>query len=148
MDHIRNSVKAIIIRDDKLLCIRLKDRLGFFYLLPGGGQEKYETFADALNRECFEEIGARVKIGTLRYVREYISRNHEFREFHDVHQVEFMFECELESEPDMTKAGNPDDRQDGIEWISLSNTGTRVYPKVLTERLRNGNAGVYWGDVN
>jgi 8-oxo-dGTP diphosphatase len=148
MDHVRNSVKAIIIRDNKLLCIRLRDKLGYFYILPGGGQDKFETFIQALQREGLEELGARIKVGKLRYIREYISRHHEFREEDDNHQVEFMFDCELDSEPDIKGATQLDNRQDGFEWIDLSDTEHRVFPKVLLERLRDGNTDIYWGDVN
>jgi len=44
MYPIRNSVKALIIRDNRLLCIQKSDVYGSYYLLPGGGQEKHETF--------------------------------------------------------------------------------------------------------
>jgi 8-oxo-dGTP pyrophosphatase MutT (NUDIX family) len=80
---IRNSAKAVIINDQKLLAIKKEDDDGFYYILPGGGQEIYEDFASALKRECLEEIGADVIVGELRYVREYIGQNHEFA--HDDH---------------------------------------------------------------
>ena len=40
---IRNSVKAIIIKDEKVLFTKNKDKDGVFYLLPGGGQEHGEN---------------------------------------------------------------------------------------------------------
>lgn len=90
--YLRNSVKAIIVEDGKILCIKCKDDWGFFYLLPGGGQEPGETLPDALTRECLEEIGTKVTVGDLVFVRDYISANHEFAEYEsEVHQVELMF---------------------------------------------------------
>jgi hypothetical protein len=59
-----------------------------------------------------------------------------------------MFDCELDPEPDLARASSLDCRQDAIEWIDLSITESRLYPKVLLERLRNGHAEIYWGDVN
>ena len=79
-----------------MLCIKKNDEHGLYSILPGGGQEKGETLHAALRRECREEISAEVVIGELRFVREYISNNHEFaHEEPDMHQVEFMFACAL-----------------------------------------------------
>ena len=86
---LRNSAKAIIIQNNRLLAIRGKDPWGDYYLLPGGGQRAGETILEALQRECLEEIGTTVVTHDLRLVREYIGRNHEFAEYAgDVHQVE------------------------------------------------------------
>ena len=45
---IRNSVKAIIIQDNKLLVTKLQDEDGMYYLLPGGGQEVGEKMHDTV----------------------------------------------------------------------------------------------------
>jgi len=149
MHPVRNSIKAIIIRNNHLLCVRKMDEQGAYYLLPGGGQKKNETFVEALQRECLEELGASVRVGRLRYIREYIGKNHEFSQEDDGHQVEFMFECELLTEPDLQQATHPDDGQTGIVWVDLAERQKyRVYPKVLTERLVQAYPELYWGDVN
>ena len=138
MYPVRNSVKAIIIKNDKLLCIRKSDNDGYYYLLPGGGQEKNETFIETVKRECFEEIGAEIKVLKFLYIREYIGKNHEFKNTDNNHQVEFMFECELVSEPNTNNANNIDDGQNGIEWIDINKSNEyRVYPKILLERIKN-----------
>jgi ADP-ribose pyrophosphatase YjhB (NUDIX family) len=96
MRHIRNSAKAIIIRDQKILLTKNKDSFGVFYLLPGGGQEPGESIVEALKRECIEEISSEVTPIDIRYVRDYIGKNHEFADFDaDVHQIEYMFVCSL-----------------------------------------------------
>jgi len=52
-------------------------------------------------------------MGSLRFVRDYISNNHEFAATDpDAHQVELMFECDLESEPSI--ATQPDSMQEGL----------------------------------
>src|ERR1041384_2355477 len=130
MNAIRNSAKAIIIRDCCLLLIRNKDEEGDWYTLPGGGQNHGETLREALQRECQEEIGVHVRIGELRLVREYIGRNHEFAE-HDavVHQVEFMFECWVETSSTPVNGETPDAHQTGVAWIPLSGLqNCRLYP--------------------
>ncbi len=149
MYPVRNSVKALIIRDNKLLCIQKADEYGTYYLLPGGGQEKDETFTATVRRECLEELGATVEVGCLRYIREYIGRNHEFGATDDAHQVEFMFDCRLLTEPDAMKASHLDEGQSGLAWVEIAaHNAARVYPKVLIGHLLHGDTDVYWGDVN
>jgi ADP-ribose pyrophosphatase YjhB (NUDIX family) len=149
MYPVRNSVKALIIRENMLLCIRNTDREGDYCTLPGGGQEKNETFVNALVRECKEEIGAEVEVVRIKFIREYIAKNHEFRDSDNNHQVEFMFECNLLEAPNIDKAKHLDEKQNGFEWIDLNGSKTsRVYPKVLIDRLRNKFEEIYWGDIN
>ena len=57
---VRNSAKAVIIRDNKLLVLIKRDQDGPYAVLPGGGQRWGETLPDALMRECQEEIGTLV----------------------------------------------------------------------------------------
>lgn len=40
---IRNSAKAVIIQEGKLLAIKKQDKEGYYYILPGGGQEHGEN---------------------------------------------------------------------------------------------------------
>lgn len=149
MYPVRNSVKAIIIENNKLLCTRKSDSDGYYYILPGGGQEKNETFVDTVKRECMEELGAEISVGKLLFIREYIGKNHEFGAIDNNHQVEYMFECTLISSPDKSKANHIDDGQNGIEWIEIDESMRhRVYPKVLVERIKCQYPEVYWGDIN
>jgi 8-oxo-dGTP diphosphatase len=149
--RVRLSIKAIIIQDGHLLAIRQLDALGEWYTLPGGGQHALETIPDALRRECLEEIGSDVAVGRLRFIRDYIGRNHEFAaEDGDMHQVELMFECRLLSEPCVGDV--PDTFQTGIEWLDLSRLADyRLYPStlrgLLTAPAQTGEA-IYLGDVN
>lgn len=75
MKPIRNSVKAIIIKDGKILLNQCDFGDGkLSYIFPGGGQENGETFMEALQRECQEELGAQVKVYDLVWIREYIGK--------------------------------------------------------------------------
>lgn len=149
---LRNSMKAIIIRNDTILLQKNEDKFGVFYLLPGGGMNAGETMHQALQRECKEEIGTEVTIGELRFIREYIGSNHEFAELDsDVHQIEFMFVCTLPDGYEPQAGHTPDDRQIAVEWMQLNALHTiPLYPAVLKPILPDirGNAPVYLGDVN
>ena len=154
MKPIRNSAKALILKDGRLLCTRNVGYRGdHYYLLPGGGQDFGETLTDALRRECLEEIGAHVIVHELRYVRDYIGKNHEFAErYSEFHQIEYMFICSLANEPGVTSASNPDSAQIGVEWIELENLRhTPIFPKALKELIGTDGVltgSVYLGDVN
>ena len=153
MKPIRNSAKAMIVEGDRILCIKMKDDEGFYYILPGGGQEAGEPLLDALKRECGEELSIDVTVHDLRFVREYIGKNHEFAEFDaDVHQVEFMFSCTLKQDSEIKNGTNPDKGQVGFEWLSLDRLEDyRLYPKVLRPLIRGSRQDsppVYLGNVN
>lgn len=153
MSNIRNSAKAIIIKDGKILMIKGVDPWGYFYLLPGGGQNTFENLKETLIRECKEELNVEVIIHDLRYIREYIGKNHEFSEydFH-FHQVEYMFICEIRDEENLKKGSTPDNFQVDVEWIPLNRLSSlRIYPKILRDLIREDGeliGPIYLGDVN
>ncbi|OME95530.1 NUDIX hydrolase [Paenibacillus amylolyticus] len=152
MKPIRNSAKAVIVQDGRLLVIRLEDQYGTAYVFPGGGQEKGEELKDAVARECLEEIGQAVNVGELLHIREYIGKNHEFAEWDaDIHQVEFYFACSLfDPEATVFEGSNPDDHQVAVEWIALEDlSNIRLYPKTIGELLlKSGSSSIYLGDLN
>lgn len=153
MKSIRNSAKAMIIKDSKILLTKNKDDLGIFYLLPGGGQEKGENMHDTLKRECVEEISSRVVIKDIIFIRDYIGKNHEFAQLDsDIHQIEYMFECDLVPNNEPVNGCLPDNFQIGVEWIELERLkGLRIYPSILKEVIREDGTFeeiIYLGDVN
>jgi len=153
MKPIRNSAKAVIIKDGKVLFTKNKDDWGFFYLLPGGGQEAGETIHEALKRECREEISSEIKIGDILFVRDYIGKNHEFAEWdNEIHQIEYMFECALEQGTEIKNGSIPDNMQVGVEWIEIEKLGDlRIYPSILKDLLDEKGKKVdviYLGDIN
>jgi 8-oxo-dGTP diphosphatase len=153
MKPIRNSAKAIIVRDSHLLVIVHADVEDAWYSLPGGGQHSGESLANAVKRECLEELGVPVQVGALRYVRDYISANHEFSaEDPDVHHVELMFECTLLADLASAQPTHPDNDQLGLAWLPLTELPSlRFYPALLRTLLPRGpgqDSPVYLGDVN
>lgn len=140
MKPIRNSAKAVIIQNERVLLTKNVDQEGFYYLFPGGGQEKFEELKDAVVRECIEEIGCQVEVKDIIFIREYIGKNHQFADSDaDIHQVEFYFECVMDNQEEVSNGHNPDETQVGVEWIELSRLHEmRVYPYDLVKPLTEG----------
>lgn len=132
----RNSAKAVIIRDDKLLTIKLHEKDEIYYILPGGGQEPGENLRQALERECMEEFGAEIAIGDLLFVREYIGKNHElFAKHGQYHQIEFMFLCSVDRGR-FENGVTPDRGQIGIEWLPIKALMEyNFFPKALRAHI-------------
>ena len=59
--QIRTSAKAVIIKNGKLLAIKLNDGKEEWYILPGGGQDDEEILPQTVEREVKEEVEVEVK---------------------------------------------------------------------------------------
>ncbi|HKL43579.1 MAG TPA: NUDIX domain-containing protein [Clostridia bacterium] len=148
--NIRLSIKAIIIRDKKILLTYNSYRGEEFYLLPGGGQKHGEPMDEAIKRECLEEIGYHVELGQLIFIRDYIGKNHQFaKEDQNIHQVELMFSCQL-LEGNVKNAKMDDSYQIGVQWVRLDDLKEiNIYPSILKEVIHSDgtfNKKVYLGD--
>lgn len=152
---IRTAAKAIIIQDNHLLVIAKRDSLGLWYILPGGGQQHGETLEQALVRECLEEIGTKVEIGKLLFVREFIGNNHldncvpEDDWVKNHHGLDLMFLCQIPPDYSIQNGTLPDEGQEGVEWLPLVNLDKyRLFPSILKSLLNRPSNEVYLGDVN
>lgn len=70
MGRIRNSAKALIIKDGKMAAIKIRDAGEEWYIMPGGGQEAGETLNEAVCREVSEELGIAIECKELLFVVE------------------------------------------------------------------------------
>lgn len=149
----RNSCKAVIVMNGKILLTLNHDDTGDFYLLPGGGQKFGETLQQAMVREVLEETGWTVKPGALILVRDYIGSNHEFAQWEaDVHQTELIFSAiPLRKEEQALK---PDQWQTGVEWVESERLkNLRIFPSILKDILPEVisdtyQGSIYLGDIN
>jgi ADP-ribose pyrophosphatase YjhB (NUDIX family) len=149
----RPAARALIVRAGKLLAIHMRSGPDEFYVLPGGGQRHGETLHQALQRECREELGCRVAIHELAFVREYIGKHHEYpREHAGFHAVECIFRCTLPKSAKLKPGCAPDPQQIGAVWLPLASLpGLALYPKKLRAYLKKRTLAVlpiYLGDIN
>lgn len=149
----RYSMKAIIIKDNKLLVESCDYGRGRFCKLPGGGHEWGETMQNALIREVKEELGLDIIVKRLILARDYIAKNHN-TPIDDpyFHQAELMFECEVK---DFSKLGTGielDGENQEIKWLDLDSLEqTDFVPKAIISYLRNLEnikEVIVFGDVN
>ncbi len=131
---IRNSAKALIIKDNKVAAIRISDEHEDWYVLPGGGQESEETLPQAVCREVAEELGLRVACKELAFVIEGVHGE-------AFHRVDLVFECEyLGAIPNAVLCR--DTNQSGVAWLELSTLNrTPLYPSRLRRPIMRFAAG-------
>jgi 8-oxo-dGTP diphosphatase len=90
------AVRAIIVKDGKLLCVRAKPYRDHvrtdIWFTPGGGLDEGESLADGLRREILEEIGIEPVIGNLLYIQQFKDERKEHLEFffHVTNADEFL----------------------------------------------------------
>jgi 8-oxo-dGTP diphosphatase len=148
---IRNAVRAVIVRNDLLLLLKKAggDR-GERYALPGGAQNLGETLAQALQRECLEEIGSSVEIGALMNVADHFKAR-ETDPPSTRHMVEFLFRCTVPDDYVARNGTKPDKSQVGVVWVKLANLATMpLYPASLSHWLPEGilrDTAVYLGSM-
>ncbi len=81
----RVAVRAIVVKDGKVLCAKLKPYRGAipgdFWCTIGGGIDPGEGLVDALKREVFEETGVQAQVGPLLYIQQFAHDDTEHLEF-------------------------------------------------------------------
>lgn len=150
---VRTAARAVLLRDEALLVVRIRTQEGEFLVLPGGGQEHGETLTDTVRREVMEELGLAVTPRGLMYVREYVGKNHAMHRIHGhFHQVEAVFHCDCADFGPIGEGRERDRRQVGFEWLPLAKLGD--FPlsppglgEVIGRFLASGGA-TYLGDVH
>jgi ADP-ribose pyrophosphatase YjhB (NUDIX family) len=135
---IRNSAKAVIVHDGKILLNKCCDKNnGDYYALPGGGQQPYETLHEAVMRECLEETGYTVTPLRLAAVHEGIITDERFREKHPeyAHKLFLIFACALASEKAVTPT-EKDSTQLDSEWVEISALlNIKILPLAVGENI-------------
>ena len=131
---IRNSAKALILHDGKLLLNKCVSRLGVYYALPGGGQHDGELLTEAVRREVMEETGLTVEPIRLSAVFERVTDGHESNI--NAHKMYFVFLCRYLSDIPAKEPVEKDAYQVGMEWIPIEEARkASLFPKVIRDNL-------------
>ena len=128
--QIRTSAKAVIIKNGKLLAIKLNDGKEEWYILPGGGQDDEEILPQTVEREVKEEVEVEVKCKDLLFVIEGVHGE-------SFHRIDLVFLCDF-----IGKATNAnlhsDTNQIGFDWLDLSVLNRLpLYPSKLRRPIMN-----------
>lgn len=127
---IRNSAKALIIKDGKVLTIKINDGNEEWYIMPGGGQETEELLSNAVCREVAEEMGIRVEAKELVFVIEGLHGER-------FHRVDLVFLCEYLGEIENATL-HGDTNQVGFEWLDIATLNhSQLYPSKLRRQIMN-----------
>jgi len=142
---IRNSIKAVIIDNTKLLTVKMRGEDGKeYYTLPGGKQKPDELMLEALKREVGEETGLEVEPKSILFIGESFKG--------ETHRIEFMFICTVKGELDKAKL-HYDEDQIGIQWLSIDNIlHEELYPaamrNIIKQYFLGKNNEIYLGEMN
>jgi len=99
----RIRVAGLAIDNDSILLVKHTQNGEQFWITPGGGLEGDERFEECAARETLEETGLDVRVGSLAYIKEFISPSQ------DAYHLELFFQLQFDgtdvitgSDPDMT----------------------------------------------
>lgn len=127
---VRNSAKALIIKDGKMLAIKLQEGRDVWYIMPGGGQKTGELLPDAACREVAEELGVSVTPKELVFVVEGVHGE-------SFHRVDLVFRCEYIAKIP-NAALHSDANQIGYSWLDIKTLNTQsLYPSKLRRQIMN-----------
>lgn len=127
---IRISAKAVIIKDGRLLVIKISDGKEEWYILPGGGQESEEILPQAVEREVREETGIEVRCRDLLFAIEGVHGE-------SFHRIDLVFLCEYIGKEEKAVL-HSDTNQVGLDWLDLSVLNKLpLYPSKLRRAIMN-----------
>lgn len=131
---VRNAAKALIIKDDKMLAIKISDGKEEWYIMPGGGQGVEELLPDTVCREVAEEIGFKVAVKDLVFVIEGLHGE-------NFHRVDLVFLCEYKGKIENAILQN-DTMQVGYDCLDIKTLNTTpLYPSKLRRQIMNLHEG-------
>jgi 8-oxo-dGTP diphosphatase len=127
----RISVRGVIFKDGKLLCVRHRDQdTGepvAHYATPGGGLERGEALVEGVKRELIEETGVAPKVGKLLFIQQFMTR-------FGNEEIDFLFHIENPEDyehVDLTKTTHGLKEIAEIDFIDPTNTA--ILPSFLTK---------------
>ena len=127
---IRNAAKALIIKDGKMLAIKISDGKEEWYIMPGGGQDVEELLPETACREVAEEMGLHIEVKDLVFVIEGLHGE-------KFHRVDLVFLCEYKGKIENAILQG-DTNQVGYDWLDIKTLNTApLYPSKLRRPIMN-----------
>lgn len=127
---IRNAAKALIIKDGRMLAVKISDGKEEWYIMPGGGQEAEELLPEAVCREVAEEMGIQVRVRDLVFVVERLHGE-------SFHRVDLVFWCEYVGTIENAVLQG-DTNQTGYDWLDIETLNhAPLYPSKLRRQIMN-----------
>ncbi len=113
----RIRAAGIIIQNDALLLLRVKDGSGEYWIPPGGGLDACDAHTkDCVVRECYEEAGIQAQVGELLCVREFLETT--VNRYH----AEFFYHIpHFTGQPHLNNLQglNDEDFIQSVEWVKI-----------------------------
>jgi len=126
----RISVRAIILHEGKLLCVKHKKYENNIlqateWCLPGGGLDDEEDLRAGIEREMVEETGIKPSIGELLYIQQFTLADKDFLEFffHVTNAVDYL---------NVDLASSTHGALEIAEIAFIDPKTTKILPKFLT----------------
>ena len=140
---VRNAAKALIIKDNKMLAIKISDGKEEWYIMPGGGQDAEELLPETVCREVAEEMGLQVEVKDLVFVIEGLHGE-------KFHRIDLVFLCDYKGTIENAILQD-DTNQVGYDWLDIKTLNTApLYPSKLRRQIMNLHEGkayrVYLGN--
>ena len=136
---IRVGIKALIVRDGRILLNRCRRVDKFtYYTLPGGGQRQYESVMQALEREIREETGLSIRPLHMAAMCEEITTDLKSRAQSPdyTHRLTLIFAAkpldDVSAAPE-----HPDSEMQCSEWVALEQADElNLYPRPLRGHIK------------